>query len=86
MSMHPFVTGATAMACLAITVFFLRFYRDTRDRLFLLFAVAFALLCAGRVMLAFVHPTEEREPWFFVPRLVAFVLIAAAIVDKNRRR
>lgn len=86
MSVHAFLSGAIAMACFAISAFFFHFYRDTKDRLFLLFGVAFSLLVINRMVLAFVSPTDERDPWFYVLRLLSFVLIAIAIVDKNRRR
>ena len=33
--------GAVAMASFVATIFFLRFWRQTRDSLFLLFAIAF---------------------------------------------
>lgn len=71
-------------AALIAGVCFLRFWRDTRDRLFVFFALAFWLLAACWMLLAFISPTEETRPYVYAIRLAAFGLIIAAIVDKNR--
>ena len=83
--MEEMLMGAIAMATSIAALFFLRFWRDTGDRLFAVFAAAFLLLAITRVGIAFSPaPTEGHTPWYWV-RLVAFVLILLAIVDKNRR-
>lgn len=83
--LHAYLTGAGTAAFLVASVFFLRFWRDTRDRLFLLFAVAFGALALNRVLLALIEPTRESQPYLYLLRLGAFVLIAWGVVDKNRR-
>jgi len=83
--MIEFLYGATSMGCIVVALYFFRFWRTTRDRLFILFGIAFALLALNRTALAFSHPSAESTPYFFVARLAAFVLIAFAVVDKNRR-
>jgi hypothetical protein len=83
--MMLFLHGATFMGCIVAAVYFLRFWRDTRDRLFVLFAVAFAVLAMNRAALALTHPTAESTPYFYLARLAAFLLIAFAVIDKNRR-
>jgi hypothetical protein len=80
-----FMVGAIATACLVAGIFFLRFWRKTRDRLFALFAAAFLLLALNWVALAFTSRDEMRTALYAV-RLVAFVLILVAIIDKNRSR
>jgi hypothetical protein len=80
-----FLHGATSMGCIVATMYFLRFWRDTQDRLFVLFAIAFGLLALNRAALALGHPTDESTPYFYLARLAAFVLIAFAVIDKNRR-
>ena len=80
-----FMLGAIAMACVVAASFFLRFWRKTRDRLFGLFAVAFFVLGLNWVALAFTRGDEVRVMLYAV-RLVAFVVILVAIVDKNRAR
>lgn len=78
-----FVAGAIAMAYLVVALFFLRFWRRTRDALFLIFAVAFALLAASAT--AFVLAGAAREEgWVYLFRLAAFILIILAILGKNR--
>lgn len=88
------MTGAIAMASAIVALFFLRFWRDTGDRLFWIFALSFFLLGVTRLGLAFsrgfaeplaLSLTEAESPWYWV-RLAAFVLILLAIVDKNRRK
>lgn len=81
-----FVRGALVMGCAVAGLFFLRFYRQARDRLFLLFAAAFWALGLNWVVLAFYRVTQETRHYAFVVRLVAFLIILFAIVDKNRAR
>lgn len=81
-----FLSGAISMACLTIALFFLRFWRQTGDRLFVAFAAAFGLLMVERLMLANISASHELAPYIYTVRLVAFALIMAAVVDKNRRR
>ena len=76
------ITGALAMAYFVAALFFLRFWSATRDRLFGFFAAAFFLLAAQRIILPY-----APEAWIsplYVVRLLAFVLIIVAIIDKNR--
>ena len=78
-----FLGGAISMGFLIIGVFFLRFWRRTRDPLFLAFAGAFWLLAMGQALLALSGmPVEERTAIYLL-RLAAFVLILAAIWRKN---
>lgn len=81
-----FAAGLVTMGYAIAAVFFLKFWRQTRDRLFLTFALAFVLMAlnAGLPPLLDV-PREEQSP-FFLLRLAAFVLIIAAIIGKNLKR
>jgi hypothetical protein len=79
-----FLIGAISMASWVAGLYFLQFWRATRDRLFLIFAMAFWLLCLTRLALA-ISKSEETTYVYWV-RLAAFVLILLAIVDKNRPR
>ena len=84
--MGQFLLGAVAMASLVAALFFLRFWRKTHDRFFLLFAAAFLLEVINRTTLAAIGSvTEEQEPLFYLVRLFSFVLILIAILDKNLR-
>lgn len=84
--MREMLFGAVMMASAVVALFFLKFWRQTRDRFFLLFAAAFALDAVSRLMLAALPYSSEQEPLFYVPRLLTFLLIVLAIVEKNRRR
>jgi hypothetical protein len=82
--MNSLILGAIAMASFIATLFFLRFWRRTRDPLFLWFALAFAVDALTRVALGLGDAVREQEPLFYVARLVTFALILAAIIQKNR--
>lgn len=76
--------GAVAMASLVAALFFLRFWRQTNDRLFILFSIAFGVDAATRFALGMGAVSSEQEPFFYLARLVTFGLIIAAIILKNR--
>lgn len=79
-----FLNGAVAMAAIVAGVVFLTYWRDSRDRLFVYFAIAFWVLAANWILVALIDPSAEHRHWFYVMRLFAFALIAVAIADKNR--
>ncbi|WP_205480299.1 DUF5985 family protein [Sphingomonas arenae] len=84
MTLYDFFSGMVAGGFFIAALFFLRFWRRTRDRLFLSFAGAFFLLGAGQCLLALGGlPVEERS-WIYLTRLAAFLLILWAIYSKNR--
>jgi len=84
MTFYDFLSGAVALGFFICGLFFLRFWRRTRDQLFLAFALAFALLGTGQSILALANiPTEERGSIYLI-RLAAFALILVAILRKNR--
>lgn len=78
--------GAIAMGSLVVSLFFLRFWLRTRDSFFLFFSAAFLIEAVSRVGLAFGRAANEYEPLFYLPRLLAFSLIALAVILKNRPR
>jgi uncharacterized membrane protein HdeD (DUF308 family) len=80
------ILGAVAMASSIAALFFLRFWRKTRDLLFLLFALAFAVDALTRIALGLGDVASEQEPLVYLARLVTFALILGAIVHKNRSR
>ena len=85
LAVNQLVSGAILMGYLVAGLFFLRFWRDTRDRLFLIFAVAFVLLGIQRLALVLTREMLESQTGLYVIRLFAFLLILGAIVDKNRK-
>jgi hypothetical protein len=81
-----FLQGATAASATAVGVLFFRFWRSSGDRLFAGFAAAFWMLALSWTLLGVFSPTEEARPYVYGLRLVAFLCIIMAIVDKNRSR
>jgi hypothetical protein len=81
-----FIDGASAFACAIIALFFLRFWRETRDRLFAIFALAFAVFGVNRIVLSALNENAEGRTAVYAVRFSAFLLIAVAIWDKNRPR
>lgn len=84
--MRELLSGAVAAASLVAALYFLRFWRRSSDRLFALFAAAFTMMAANHVALGLTEPDSEFRVAIYCVRLVAFLFILVAIVDKNRRR
>jgi hypothetical protein len=78
------VSGAITMGYAVAGLFFLRFWQETRDRLFLIFAIAFWMLGLQRLALALSRNMVEDDTGLYLVRLFAFLLILGAIIDKNR--
>jgi peptidoglycan/LPS O-acetylase OafA/YrhL len=84
--MIEFLSGAVTMGFVVAAVFFTRFWRRTHDRLFLAFAAAFALLALNQALAYWLGAADERVGYAYVLRVLGFLLILAAIVDKNVSR
>ena len=84
--MLDFSSGAVAMGYFVAGVFFLKFWSRTRDELFAAFAAVFGLMAFEQLLLVWSGLPREEQTWFYLMRLVAFVLIIGAILRKNRRR
>lgn len=80
-----FLLGVIATASLAAAVFFLRFWRASRDWLFLSFALAFFIEGLNRASMLFLDRPSEGNPRIYIVRCAAFLIILAGIVNKNRR-
>jgi hypothetical protein len=76
-----FLSGCLTMAYAVVGFFFLRFWRTSRDRLFAFFAAAFWLLAVQRAVITLMNVSEL----VYLLRALAFLVIIAAIIDKNRR-
>jgi hypothetical protein len=83
--MIELVAGMLAAGNAVVALFFLRFWRTSRDRLFAIFSAAFFILAIQRVALVATRSILEERSGLYMLRLLAFVLIIVAIWDKNRR-
>ena len=77
-----YLQGALTICFLVAGAFFWRFWRQTRDRLFLLFALSFWLQALTRIALTALQDYDERI-YLYLLRLLAYALIVMAIVMKN---
>lgn len=84
--MTQVLSGMIIAGYAAAGLFFLRFWHDTRDRLFAIFAASFWLLCLQRILLVSRSggAIGEEAAYLYLIRLLAYVLILAGIIDKNR--
>lgn len=84
--MSVMLNGALGMACAIIGVVFLRFWKSSRDPFFLYFAVSFWLQGAQWLYAGTTRSASEFSPYLYLPRLLAYSLIAFAILRKNYGR
>jgi hypothetical protein len=83
--MIEFLSGAVTLAFVVAAMYFLRFWRKTSDRLFASFALAFTLLALNQLAVAVFADADERSGYSYVLRVLGFVLILYAIIEKNMR-
>ena len=78
-----FLLGIIAASSFTAGVFFLKFWRQTRDSLFLGFAAFFIIEGFNRCALLFVLHPNEGSPGIYLLRLFALLLLLTAILKKN---
>ena len=87
---HPeldlWLLGFTSAASAVAALFFLRFWRNTRDRLFLAFALFFAVQGGTRAAVVSVPHPNDAGFWVYGLRLLSIVLLLVAILRKNFQR
>lgn len=82
-NLDNFLLGFIAGCSLVAGIFFLRFYRATRDPLFLAFLIFFVVQgCTNAVVLELPQPNIGTPMIFFV-RLLSVLVVLAAILWKN---
>jgi uncharacterized protein DUF5985 len=82
--MYQLITGMLSVLSLVAALFFAMSWRRSGDRFFLIFALAFTLLGIERLILGILNLPESPLLSIYIVRLVAFLLIIIAIIDKNR--
>jgi uncharacterized membrane protein HdeD (DUF308 family) len=83
--MYPVLCGVIGTLSIIAAALFLRSYLRTRDGLFAMFAMAFPILGITEFVLGVLDTPELNQPRAYLPRLVAFMIILLAVVDKNRK-
>lgn len=81
--MNQFLAGAIAMGSAVIGLFFLSFWRTTRDRFFLYFSLSFFVEAAHRAYFYWDVMGREDSPYHYLIRLLSYGLILWAIWEKN---
>jgi hypothetical protein len=81
-----FVGGAVTIGFLVASLFFLKFWRQTRDPLFATFAAAFVLMAANAAGPVLLGIPSESQSSVYLLRLAAFGLIIWGVLAKNIRR
>jgi hypothetical protein len=79
-----FLLGVIVTCSFVAAAFFARFWRATRDLLFLGFAAAFLLEGLNRMAFLFLEKPNAGDEVIYTIRLVSYLLILAAIANKNR--
>jgi hypothetical protein len=83
--LDDFLGGAISMGFAVAALLFLKFWRRTREGLFLAFSASFLLLGVTQALLILAEvPLEERSRLYLL-RLIAFLLILGALWWQNRR-
>jgi len=78
-----FLLGVIATASLTAGIFFLKFWRKTRDSFFLAFAASFLIEGVNRSAVLLTEKPNEASPWTYLVRLLSLLLILVAILRKN---
>ena len=78
-----FLLGVIVTGSLVAALFFLKFWRKTRDLLFLAFAIAFLIEGLNRIAFLFLNAPNEGASSVYIVRLLAFLLILGGIAYKS---
>jgi hypothetical protein len=84
--MIHFTAGLITMGFFVASLFFIKFWRRTRDILFLAFAAAFFLLAANQALTVLIDIPRDEQSYLYILRLTAFAIIIVAIIQKNYKR
>ncbi|HMN68194.1 MAG TPA: DUF5985 family protein [Bdellovibrionales bacterium] len=91
LSLMIFMNGITVATFAGAALFFLKFWKASRDPFFFMFSLACAMLSFERIALVVMSPTSkdpggsaEFHFWIYMIRMLAFILIICAVVHRNR--
>ena len=81
-SLNLFLRGAASALFMVSAGFFVRFWRQTHDRLHLKFAIAFFVMALNQFGIS--AAPDQAYPVHYFIRLIAYSFILWAIIEKNR--
>lgn len=79
-----FLSGGSFLGFVAAGLVFLRFWQKSHDRFFATFSISFFMMAIERVLVLQINPEMEIHSYIYIFRLVGFIFVIAAIVEKNR--
>jgi uncharacterized membrane protein len=79
-----FLQAVSATLAWVSGLLFYRFWRESRDVLFVFFSAGFTVMAFAWVLLSVISPTGEARPYIYAVRLLAFLLLIAGMIQKNR--
>ena len=82
--MNQFMWGALAALSFVAAAFFWKFFGRTRDGLFRALSAGFALLTIHWAALGLLNPGDETGHYVYILRFLAFIVMIAGVVAKNR--
>jgi len=83
---RSWMNGAISMGSFVVGLYFIAFWRETRQRLFVYFAGGFMVLAVHRVIFAITSEDPVWEEFSLSLRLVGYLIILAGIVDRRMAR
>jgi len=81
--MDFFLSGMATAGFLIAALFFFRFWKRTKDFLFVTFGIAFLLFAGGQAAALWLNLPHNDNSWVYLLRLAGFVLLLIAIARKN---
>lgn len=83
---HQLLPGAICMGYAVSGLYFFKFWRRTRDQLFVSFALALWILALLRIAQTMLSQENELRTYLYFARLPAYGLILWSILRKNYRK
>lgn len=83
MILTQFLSGVFFMGLATSSLIFFRCWKETNDKLFRYFALAFMLMALERIPLAIFLYMKEPTSWVYLFRLAGFLVLLKGIVEKN---
>lgn len=84
--LRGFFLGVIVTLSLIVALYFFKFWKRSKDSLFLAFGIAFFIEGVNRTAYLFLERPNDSMPVIYMVRLIAFLLILGAIIKKNAGR